>query len=98
MSTKVTSGKSRKREGQRSSEQLYPHRQIIEGGGSHTIKHKLNSDLIVVSLNMTDGSSAMGQVVVQDKETIVVRPGFFSQAKNRWIDIKEKVVVYITFA
>jgi hypothetical protein len=98
MSTKATSGKSRSRMGRKSSQQIYPHREIIEGGGSHTIRHKLGTDLIVVSLNLMDGSSAMGRVVVNDKETVVVRPGFFSAAHNRWVDIKEKVVVYITFA
>jgi len=98
MSTKAISKKSRSPQGKRSSQQLYPHREIIEGGGSHTIKHKLGTDLIVVSMNMTDGSSALGQVVVKDKETVVVRPGFFSKEKNRWVDIKGKVVVYITFA
>lgn len=98
MSTKAASGKSRKREGQRSNQQIYPHREIVEGGGSHKIKHKLGTDLVVVSMNMVDGSSALGQVVVEDKATIVVRPGFFSQEKNQWVDIKGKVVVYITFA
>jgi hypothetical protein len=98
MSTKATSGKSRSRAGKRSDQQLYPHREVIEGGRSTRIKHKLGTDLVVVSLNSPEGNTVFGEVVVEDKETVVVRPGFYSRYHDEWVDIKGKVVVFITFA